>query len=67
MLTEKEIQKIQELYQKHFNIQLTKEQALEKGIALVGIMKLVYQQITEEELELVIKRREETGYITEEN
>lgn len=43
MLTEKQISKFQELYKKNFGKEISRDEALEKGIKIVELIKLVYQ------------------------
>jgi len=49
-LPESKIRQFQDLYKKRFGIELTKEQALEKGLILIRQMELVYQPITKQQL-----------------
>ena len=60
-VSEEGIQKYQALWQKHFNEQINKQDAQEGLIKLVRLMKIVYQPMTEAQLEQVKKRRKELG------
>lgn len=42
-LTDKEIADYQRLFKDEFGVELTKAQALEKGLRLVGLLKVVLQ------------------------
>ncbi|OGE96815.1 MAG: hypothetical protein A3A83_02120 [Candidatus Doudnabacteria bacterium RIFCSPLOWO2_01_FULL_48_57] len=56
-ILDNDIEKIQELFRKSFGIELTKDQALEKGLALLSIFKITYRPITENEWAGVKRRR----------
>lgn len=49
-LPESKIRQFQVLYKKRFGIELSKEQALEKGLILIRQMQIIYQPITKEQL-----------------
>jgi len=49
-LPESKIRQFQDLYKKRFGIELSKEQALEKGLILIRQMQIIYQPITKEQL-----------------
>lgn len=57
MLTDKQITKFQEIYKNHFGEEISREDALEGGIKLVRLMKIVYTPITEKEYQDLQKRR----------
>jgi hypothetical protein len=59
MLSDKHIKKFQDIYEARFGIRLNKKDALEKGLKLVNLMKIVYKPITKKELEASLKRQEE--------
>lgn len=40
-LKPEQVQSFKELYRKHFNIELTEQEALEKALKLVNLMKIV--------------------------
>ena len=60
-VSEEGIQKYQELWLKHFNEQINKQDAQEGLIKLVRLMSIVYEPMTEAQLEQVKKRRKELG------
>lgn len=49
-LPESKIRQFQDLYKKRFGIELSKEEALEKGLILIRQMELIYRPITKEQL-----------------
>ena len=57
VISDKDIVHFQELYQKHFGKEISREEAYEKGIKLLRLMSLVYQPMTEKEFELIQERR----------
>jgi len=60
MLTETQLTKFQDIYRKHFGEEISREKALEEGIKLVNLMKIIYKPITKEELRELQKRRSDT-------
>ena len=44
MLSEDDINKFQEIYQKEFGKEISKEEALEQGIKLITLMKIILKQ-----------------------
>lgn len=57
MLTNKQVDKFQDIYRKRFGKEISRANALEKGIKLVRLMKIIYKPITEKDLEDLQKRR----------
>jgi hypothetical protein len=49
MLSDERIAKFQALYKKHFNEDLSKEEAYDLGAKLLRMVQLVYKPITEKE------------------
>lgn len=47
------------LFREKFGTELTPAETLEKALALVGLMKQVYQPITEDDLRSIQARRQE--------
>lgn len=47
-LTDEHIAEFQMLYKKHFGIEITKEQALEKGLRLIRLVQVVSRAVAEE-------------------
>lgn len=59
VLKDEDIQKFQALYKSRFGLDISREEAYEKGIKLVRLMELVYKPMTQEELDFIQKRRQE--------
>ncbi len=59
MLSEARITQFQILYKKHFGIEINREEALEKGMALSRLVQLTYKPITQEEYEWAQKHQKE--------
>ncbi|HOX30534.1 MAG TPA: hypothetical protein P5080_05085 [Candidatus Paceibacterota bacterium] len=60
VLSDNDIAKFQELYEKYLGKKIGKQEAYEKGIKLVNLMSLIYKPITQEELDRVEARRKAT-------
>ena len=53
-LTEKQLSSYRNLYKRQFGVEISREKALEQGIQLLNLVKLVYKQpITKKDLELL--------------
>lgn len=48
-LTDKNISEFQMLYKKHFGVEITKEQALEKGLRLIRLVEVVSRAVASEQ------------------
>ena len=57
MLTNEQVDKFQDIYRKRFGKEISRADALEKGIKLVRLMEIIYKPITEKEFEELQKRR----------
>ena len=57
-LSDEDIVKFQVLYKSEFGVEISREDAYEKGIKLLRLMSIVYKPMTEEEYELIQKHRE---------
>lgn len=51
MLTREQVEKFQEIYKKQSGKEISYQDALAGGISLVRLMKIIYQPITQKELE----------------
>jgi len=60
MLSDAQITKFQTLYKEQFGKEISRKEALEKGIKLMRLVELVYKPITQEEYEAVQRDRQET-------
>lgn len=61
-ITDKELDKFKKLYKKHFNKDLTNQEALESATALLTLMKLIYKPIKVDEY-LDNKNKQETSLL----
>jgi len=61
MLSDEQITKFQMLYKKHFGKEISREEALEKGIKLIRLVELIYKPMTEAEYQKLQERRRQTG------
>ncbi len=48
-IADEHIAEFQKLYQEHFGVELTKAQALEKGLRLIRLVEVVSRQIENEQ------------------
>lgn len=46
MLTDEQITKYQALYRSRFGCDISRDEALEKGVKLVRLLKIIYQPMT---------------------
>lgn len=60
MLSDEQVSKFQKIYKNRFGGEISREAALEKGIKLVRLMKLIYRSMTEKEFQRLQNRRKET-------
>ena len=60
VLDDEQIKKFQTLYKNRFGKEISREEAYEKGMKLMRLVELTYKPMTQEEYELVEKRRKET-------
>lgn len=58
MLTEEQITEFQEIYKRVFGEEISRAKALEEGIRLVSLMKIIYKPITKEEFKELQGKRE---------
>lgn len=57
-LLDHHIQKFKEIYKAKFGVELTEDEAREKGDKLYRLMKLIYKPMTKEEFKKVSERME---------
>lgn len=61
MLSEQDVTNFQTLYKKEFGIDISREQALEEGLKLVGLVGNIYQPMTQAEHDEIEKHRRTTA------
>jgi hypothetical protein len=59
VLSDENITKFQALYKSEFGLEISKEDAYEKGVQLLQLMSIVYKPITQEEFDLMEKQTQE--------
>lgn len=65
-LTDEDILKFQTLYKSEFGMEISREDAYEKGIKLLRLMSIVYKPMTEKEYEFIQKHRSDTLHLLKE-
>ena len=60
VLSDDDILKFQDIYREQFGKEISKEDAYEQGIKLLGLMSVVYKPMTENEFSLIQERRQKT-------
>jgi len=59
MLSDEQVSTFQDIYRKRFGKEISKADALEKGIKLVRLMEIIYKPITEHDLAELQERRKQ--------
>ena len=59
-LTDDDIKKFQALYKSELGMEISREDAYEKGIKLLRLMSAVYRPMTEKEHEAIERHRKDT-------
>lgn len=59
-LTDKDLDSFQALYKTHFNKDISRAEALAKGMQLLTLMKAVYRPMTQEQFDAIQQRRKDT-------
>lgn len=60
VLSDEDIVKLQALYKSEFGMEISREDAYEKGVKLLRLMSVVYKPMTEKEYERIQKHRRDT-------
>jgi hypothetical protein len=60
VLSDEDVTKFQSLYKSEFGMEISREDAYEKGIKLLRLMSAVYKPMTEKEYEMIQKHRSDT-------
>ncbi len=66
VLSDEDIVKFQKLYKEQCGIEISKEDAYEKGVKLLRLMTTVYKPMTEKEYEFIQKHRHDTLPLSQE-
>lgn len=64
-IPEEKIEELQRIYEKNYGIELSKEEAVERGREILEFMDLIYEPLTKQDLKNVRERREETQEIVD--
>jgi hypothetical protein len=67
VLSDEDILKFQALYKGEFGMDISREDAYEKGIKLLGLMSAVYKPMTDEEYKFIQKHRKDTLLLLKNN
>jgi hypothetical protein len=59
VLTDEQVLEFKYLYKERFGIELTDEEANEKGLKAVRLMKIIHKPMTQQEYELVKERQKQ--------
>ncbi len=59
-LSDEQIKSFQDIYRRQFGKEISREEALEQGIKLARLMRLIYQPMTEKEQQQLQTRRNQT-------
>ncbi len=62
MLTDKKIEKFQEIYQKRYGKKISREEAYRQGASLLRLVELTYRPMSETEYQALQQRRRETRF-----
>ena len=61
MLSEQDVTNFQTLFKKEFGTESSREEALEEGLKLVGLINNIYQPMTQEEYDEIEEHRKTTA------
>lgn len=67
VLSDEDILKFQALYKSELGIEISREDAYEKGIKLLGLMSAVYKPMSEKEYEFIQRHRKDTLPLLKQN
>lgn len=67
VLSDEDILKFQALYKSELGIEISREDAYEKGIKLLGLMSAVYKPMNEQEYKFIQKHRKDTLPLLKQN
>ena len=61
ILSDKKITDFQAIYKARFGKEISREEAIEKGIKLLRLIEIIYKPMTEKEYQQLQERRRQTG------
>lgn len=61
LLTDKQIAKFQAIYKARFGKEISRAEALEKGIKLLRMMQIIYKPMTKADYDRLQERRKQTA------
>jgi hypothetical protein len=61
VLSDKKIADFQAIYKARFGKEISREEAIEKGIKLLRLIEIIYKPMTEKEYQQLQERRKQTG------
>ena len=61
VLSDKKITDFQAIYKARFGKEISREEAIEKGIKLLRLIEIIYKPMTEKEYQQLQERRKQTG------
>jgi len=61
ILSDKKIADFQAIYKARFGKEISREEAIEKGIKLLRLIEIIYKPMTEKEYQQLQERRKQTG------
>ena len=61
VLSDKKIADFQAIYKARFGKEISREEAIEKGIKLLRLIEIIYKPMTEKEYQQLQERRRQTG------
>lgn len=67
VLSDEDILNFQVLYKNELGIEISREDAYEKGIKLLGLMSAVYKPMSDKEYEFIQKHRKDTFLLLKQN
>ena len=61
MISKEYLNKFKDIYKRHFDVELSDQEVLEKGTKLVRLMEIIYKPMTENDFKRLQERRKATG------
>jgi len=61
MISKEHLEKYKQIYKNRFGKELSNQEALEQATKLLRLIEIIYHPMTQKELDMVNRRREELG------